>query len=199
LTVTIGFLPRGDAAWIASATTSLPTPLSPSISRGTRARAAFAAIAKADRNSGAEPTISSNASSAGIFSVKGLSSPAAVPATAASNAASRRSGASGFTRKSVAPARIAATACATDPSAVNIRMGSAGRRSRSAAMTAQVSEPGALWSSRIASSCIPSCAPSVATPISPSEAKIERHPARAASADTSRRWAGSSSIRSSRR
>jgi hypothetical protein len=43
----------------------------------------------------------------------------------------------------VAPARIAATACVTDPFAVSIRMGSAGRRSRNAAIRLVASASGA--------------------------------------------------------
>ena len=111
LTVWSCFLPRGEAAWIAWATISLPEPLSPSISTETRARAALAAIASAVRNWGAEPTISSKPSALAIFSESGRSSPAFLRRSVALlRAESSRSGASGLTMKSLAPARIASTA-----------------------------------------------------------------------------------------
>jgi hypothetical protein len=71
LTITIGRLPRGLELWIAVAISSLPEPRSPSISTGARARAALAAIAMAERNSGVEPTISSKGSGLEIFSTAG--------------------------------------------------------------------------------------------------------------------------------
>ena len=192
---------RGDAAWIASASTSLPTPLSPSTSTGTRARAAFAAIASAARNCGADPTTSSKASGIDSFSASGRSSPVSPAPAAASRAESSRSGTSGFTRKSLAPARIAATACATEPSAVSISSGSAGRLRRSAAIrpASSVSVSGNRWSSRIASSDSPSGVASVSRAESTSSAKIVRQLRRAAITEIRRRCAGSSSITISRR
>jgi hypothetical protein len=185
--------------WTASATTSLPTPLSPSINSGTRARAALAAMASADRNCGAAPTISSNASGIDSFSVSGRNSPALFSPIAASSAASRRSAAIGLTRKSLAPARIASTACATEPSAVRIRIGSAGRLARNSAISAAESQSPAQLSSTTASSAMPSGVPSIATAISGSPANTVRHPRRAAMAATRRRCAGSSSMSMRRR
>jgi hypothetical protein len=75
--------------------TSLPDPLSPSISTETRARAALAATARAERKGGAEPTISSKASGRfEIFSDSGRSSPPPRwrRSVAALSAASRLSG-----------------------------------------------------------------------------------------------------------
>jgi hypothetical protein len=80
LTVIIGFLPRGEAVWIAWAITSLPVPLSPSIRTETRARAALAAIARAERNSGAGADDLVEASGLVIFSDSGRSSPLALAA-----------------------------------------------------------------------------------------------------------------------
>ena len=109
-----GPLARRLAAWIARATVSLPVPGSPTIRIGRRLRADLAATASAARNSGAAPTSCSSASSGASFSETGASSPAARRRSAlAASASSSRSGATGRTRKSDAPARIASTATET--------------------------------------------------------------------------------------
>ena len=109
-----GPLARRLAAWIARAMVSLPVPGSPTIRIGRRLRAALAAIASEERNSGDAPTICSSASAGASFSETGASSPAARRRSAlAASASSSRSGATGRTRKSVAPARIASTASDT--------------------------------------------------------------------------------------
>ena len=109
-----GPLARRLAEWIARAKVSLPLPGSPMIRIGRRLRAALAATASADRNSGAAPTSCSSDSSGASFSDTGASSPAAWRRSAlAASASSSRSGATGRTRKSDAPARIASTAMET--------------------------------------------------------------------------------------
>ena len=113
-TVSSGPRARRLAAWIARAIVSLPVPGSPTIRIGRRLRAALAAIASEDRNSGEAPTICSSSSSGASFSDTGASSPEPRRRSAlAASASSSRSGATGRTRKSVAPARIASTATDT--------------------------------------------------------------------------------------
>ncbi len=83
---------------------SLPVPGSPTISTGRRLRAPLAATASAARNSGAAPINCSSDSSGASFSDTGASSPAARRRSAlAASASSSRSGATGRTRKSLAP------------------------------------------------------------------------------------------------
>lgn len=183
---------RGLALWMARAKTSLPVPGFPLIITGTRARAAFAAIASAVRKLGDEPMISSKARGARSFSVSGRSSPCGPPVpTAVSSAPSRRSGAIGFCTKSLAPARIAATASSTPLRRVMTISGSPGRQRRSSATNSGIAIPGAPWSTMTASSVMPSCVPSFASAVSVSGTTTVRHPPRDASADRNRCCAGS--------
>ena len=106
---------RGERAWIASAVTSLPVPLSPVTNTGARegamrpicsntSRMAFDAPMKPSK-----PPSSSGRAGAGVAVLAGF---------LASNWARRRTrsaGANGFTTTSSAPARIAATASDTEP------------------------------------------------------------------------------------
>ena len=80
-------------------------------SSGRRLRADLAATASAARNSGAAPTSCSSSSAGASFSETGASSPDGRRRSAlTASASSSRSGATGRTRKSDAPARIASTA-----------------------------------------------------------------------------------------
>ena len=178
----------------------LARPVSPSISTETRARAALAATASAARKPGAEPTISSKPSGLPIFSDSGRSSPdLRRRSVAASRAASSRSGASGLTRKSLAPARIASTATATLVWAVRTRRGSSGFSSRSWRISPVPSSPGSQWSSRMASNFGSCGSVSIFCAASRSDAPRTHQPARAPMAVIRRRCAGSSSINSRQR
>ncbi len=192
-----GPLARRLAAWIARATVSLPVPGSPTIRIGRRLRAAFAATASAARNSGAAPTNCSSASSGASFSETGASSPAALRRSElAASASSSRSGATGRTRKSDAPARMASTATVTVSLCESTMTGSFSRFSRSVAIragprsasqrpmsAARTSRPWRPWRMAIAPSS--------------SDAPTTLQPARAAIAEISRR--SSTSVSRSKR
>ncbi len=181
---------------MARATVSLPVPGSPMIRIGRRLRAALAATAKAARYAGDEPTSWSSESSGASFSETGTSSPAGLRRSAlAASASTSRSGATGLVRKSVAPARIALTASATESPLAATMTGSPARLERRAAMLAgpdcssQLASS-AAWTSRPCGPC------SRPTAVSMQSAPTVIQPARAATADTSRRSAGSASTRS---
>src|SRR5206468_4317921 len=127
----------------------------------------------------------------------GASSPAALRRSElAASASSSRSGATGRTRKSEAPARIASTASETLSPCDRTMIGSFSRFSRSAAIS-----PGPRFASqlpiRAARTSRPCCPWSTAVALSSSTAPMTLHAARAAIAEISRRSSGFASSSSS--
>ena len=181
-----GPLARRLAAWIARATVSLPVPGSPMIRIGNRLRAPLAATASDARNCGAAPTSCSSESGAS-FSETGASSPAALRRSEfAASASSSRSGATGRTRKSDAPARIASTAVETVSLCEMTMTGSFSRFSRSVAIRAGPCSASQLpiSAARMSRPCGPW---STATAASSSAAPTTLQTAREAMAEISRR------------
>ncbi len=153
-----GALARRLAAWIARATVSLPVPGSPTIRIGEPVARGLCGDRErgAEFGRGADQLLERQPGAS--FSETGASSPAAMRRSElAASASSIRSGATGRTRKSDAPARIASTATETlSPCEITMTGNSRAFRAGPRSISAPVLVPAASRAARTSRACGPS-------------------------------------------
>ena len=175
LTVINGRPILSEVPWIARATTSLPTPLSPVIRIGILALAPRSPIATTLRMDDAFPMRSSKVSSPVLFFLSRVTSPARVfISSALRKDTTIRSRLAGLTKKSLAPACIAATTASMLPLPVSTITGNSDRFAESSFNVSIPSRPGITKSSNIKSIFFPSGDKAISKAVSPSDAcKVE--------------------------
>ncbi len=157
LTATNGLARRSPEPWIARAISSLPTPDCPAISTGMAEVAALPAVRSTACMRVLRVTMSRNVRVPARLRLMRASSPCSALATRALRSETcRRSGLTGLTTKSVAPARITETTVSMPPWAVCTMTGSAIPASRRRASTPRPSRSGMTRSSTTTSTVGPS-------------------------------------------